>query len=253
LRQRTPNRNDRRYTYEQETYLEHITGLYRAYREKWWDNDAKVWRQPLQADMAYAFKTAEQRLQLPAGTLDNTIRLAIAGHDLGKLGEGWQRWVHRWQELIEKPVADEMMLAHTDYDGSLEHDKLQKKLKKEIGPRPPHAAESAYGLLPGLVGLTSKNPHLVRATTTTITCHHSATHQGGVQTFQIHPQGRPALQEALDLVGLSNLSLDAIRWSLAANDSVGPYMVEPDKMAKQMLPYFLLVRVLRLADQRSQQ
>lgn len=252
-REKKPNRNDRRYTYQQETYLEHIAGLYRAYQQKWWDKEAKKWRLPLSTEMAYAFAQTEQRLGLPTGLFEKVAGYVIAGHDLGKLGQGWQIWVHHWQTLIKKKVAPDVMLAHTDYDGSIEQDKLQKKLKKEIGPRPPHAAESAYGLLPVSLILTGNNLHLVRAINTVIACHHTATHQGNVKTFHPAGQAKTALQEAFALVGLSKVSLEPIKWSFEENTDLGKYLAEPDKTINQMVPYLLLARVLRLADQRSQQ
>jgi CRISPR-associated endonuclease/helicase Cas3 len=252
-RAKKPNRNDRRYTYQQETYLEHIAGLYRAYQQKWWDKKAKKWRLPLSVEMAYAFAQTEQRLGLPTGLFEKVTGYVIAGHDLGKLGQGWQAWVHRWQALIKNEVAPEVMLAHTDYDGSVEHDRLQKKVKKEIGPRPPHAAESAYGLLPVSLALTGNNMHIVRAINTAIACHHTATHQGNVKTFRPAEQAKAALQEAFALIGLGDVSLEPITWSFEENTDLGKYLAEPDKTIHQMLPYLLLARVLRLADQRSQQ
>lgn len=252
-REKKPNRDDRRYTYQQETYLEHITGLYRAYQQKWWDKEANKWRQPLSNEMLYAFTKIEQRLGWPAGIMDRAAYYLIAGHDLGKLGHGWQSWVHRWQEIVQKPVVADVMLAHTDFDGSVTQDKLQKELKKEIGPRPPHAAESAYGLLPVSLAITGNNLHLVRAINTAIACHHTATHRGNVKTFRPASRAKPALQEALALVGLADVSLEKVQWVFEENADLGKYLAEPDKMSKEMLPYLLLVRVLRLADQRSQQ
>lgn len=251
LRDKTPNRDDRRFTYRQETYLEHIEGLYKAYRDSWKDEQVKVVRQPLSADMAYVFSKIEQQFGLLPGTYDRVARFIIAGHDLGKLGQGWQQWVHRWQEMITSPVSAQIMLAHTDYDGSTEQDKLQKQLRREIGPRPPHAAESAYGLQYLTVWLTDKNRHLFQAINTAIARHHTATHRGEVQAFRVSPQAKQAFQEALALVGLPDLSLANIKWSFEADTSLR--LVEADKLANQMLPYFLLARVLRLADQRSQQ
>jgi CRISPR-associated endonuclease/helicase Cas3 len=252
VREKTPGRHDRRYTYQQETYLEHIAGLYRAYQQRWWDKGEQAWRQPLNAEMIYTFIQTEQRLGLPAGTLDKLARYVIAGHDLGKLGQGWQAWVHHWQTRVKKEVASDIMLAHTDYDGSVEHDKLQKKLKKEMGGRPPHAAESAYGLLPVSVALTANNLHLVRVINTTIACHHTATHQGNVKTFRPAGQAKQALQEAFALVGLADAPLEKVKWSFEENTDLGKYLAEPDKTINQILPYLLLARVLRLADQRSQ-
>lgn len=254
LRKQSGNRDDPRFSYKQETYQEHIAGLYRAYRHPWLDPKEGVTRQALADDMTYVFDKLEKRLNLTPGMLDELARLAIAGHDLGKLTAGWQGWVHRWQVLINRPVPAEKMLAHTDYDGSPNQDKLQKKLSKEIGPRPSHAAESAYGLLPLSAGQTGKDPNLVSILTTTIARHHAATHQGMVQVFKIDPNGQPAFEEAMALVGLTLKETVIFREPTDKKEtSIIRYLAQPEKTVTQMLPYLMLVRLLRLADQRSQQ
>ena len=249
--------DDEPYTYQQETYQEHITGLYRAYQDK----DHSKNKQPLQAEMAYIFAKLEQHpfFNLPPNTLDKIARYIIAAHDLGKLGQKWQTWVHRWQDEIGQEVAATMMLAHTDNDRGETHQKVERQLKRELGSRPPHAAESAYSLLP-VTGLFLQNlgvsgeakMNLMCALNKAITCHHSATHSGEVQSFKISPHGEKALVEAFNLVGFTELDLSKARWAFE-EDSLSKYLVNPDKLIKQTLPYFLLVRLLRLADQRSLQ
>lgn len=174
--------------------------------------------------------------------------MLIAGHDLGKLGAGWQEWAHQWQKIVEKEVSLERMLAHTDYDASEE----QKKLQKKLGARPPHAAESAFGLLYVSAELFKEYKALFKAVNTAITRHHSATHKGNVQTFKGAGHAQSALQDAFNDVGLANLSLEAVQWEFTEADaSLRKWLVEPES-PNQMLLYFLFARILRLADQRSQ-
>ncbi len=252
--------DDEPYSYQQETYQEHIAGLYHAYKDPF-TNENKLLCQPLQAEMAYIFAKLEQHsfFNLPSGAMDKIARYVIAAHDLGKLGKGWQEWVHRWQHEVRQDVSADMMLAHTDNDRSEAHQKIERQLKRELGPRPPHAAESAYSLL-SVTGLFLQNlgvggeakMNLICALNKAIACHHSTTHSGEVQPFKINPHGQKALVEAFNLVGLNEIDFSKARWSFN-EDSLSKYLVNPDKLIKQMLPYLLLVRLLRLADQRSLQ
>ncbi|MCB0173129.1 MAG: CRISPR-associated helicase Cas3' [Anaerolineae bacterium] len=246
-RKQKPRLDGGPYTYEQETYQEHIAGLFRAYQSPFLDSKRKLMRQPLRDELAYAFIKAEQRFGLPTGALDRAARFIIAGHDLGKLGREWQTWAHRWQQTVQKAVAPDRMLAHTDYDGSDKQYRLQKKL----GKRPPHAAESAFGLIDAAWDFTHHRA-LYPAINTAITRHHSATHKGSVKDFAAHPQALAALQEAFTLVGLEDLSLESVQLEFGVGEDLQEALVKPEK-THQFVLYLLLARVLRLADQRSQQ
>ncbi|MEW5957528.1 MAG: CRISPR-associated helicase Cas3' [Chloroflexota bacterium] len=238
--------DDGPYTYRQETYQEHIAGLYRAYSYALPDKARKVMRQPLAQEMAYVFARAENRFGLPAGTLDRAAHFIIAGHDLGKLGQAWQDWAHRWQQVVKQEVSLSTMLAHTDYDASA----AQKKMQKKLGPRPNHAAESAFGLI-DLAWEVAGDESLYRAINAAIARHHNAGHRGSVESFRIDPHGVTALQGAFADVGLNYLNFDQVQWEFKAGEDLRRELVEPQSH-KQMLLYFFLARVLRLADQRSQ-
>ena len=247
-RKKTPRRGDRRFTFHRETYLEHITGLHKAYQYKW-DGDGTL-RQALKDDMAYTFSRYEQQNELSAGTMDTLARFIIAGHDLGKLGKKWQDWAHNWQELsqIHNPAPPDEMLAHTDYDGSI----AQRELQKKQGKRPPHAAESAYALRKPAFCAAGRNPNLTRAALTAIARHHTATHQGHVTAFQPASGAQTALESAFSQADIDSSLLTTVTWTFS-DDDLANMFIESDKVTSQVIPYFLLVRVLRLADQRSQQ
>jgi hypothetical protein len=67
-----------------------------------------------------------------------------------------------------------------------------------------------------------------------------------------HSQALFALQEAFALVGLDGVSLEPLQLSFEGGEELGEELVKPEK-THQFLLYLLLARVLRLADQRSQQ
>ncbi|MBN1991907.1 MAG: CRISPR-associated helicase Cas3' [Anaerolineae bacterium] len=72
-RQKKPKLDGGPYTYQQETYQEHIAGLYQAYSYPFYDRTTQrksVKRQALRDELAYALTKTEQRLGLPTGVLD---------------------------------------------------------------------------------------------------------------------------------------------------------------------------------------
>jgi len=75
-----------------------------------------IYQESLSLKAAYAARQLEYQMKLAPGILDRIIRLAIALHDLGKMDYRWQKWAHEWQRRIGRPVADDYMAAHTDYN-----------------------------------------------------------------------------------------------------------------------------------------
>ncbi|HLY29402.1 MAG TPA: CRISPR-associated helicase Cas3', partial [Ktedonobacterales bacterium] len=72
----------------QRSYVEHISGLASAYE---WS---------VRRELAWVGSRLEAAFNLPAESLDEAIRLAIACHDIGKLSEAWQRWAHATQSEL---------------------------------------------------------------------------------------------------------------------------------------------------------
>lgn len=240
-----------------ETYAEHISGLYRVYCNGLRDRTAAV-RQHL-----------EQHHTLPAGTIDRAIRLMFAAHDLGKLDQRWQAWAHKWQARVSELRRDETlrieagyMAAHTSYDSS---DRAEWQANRAIRPaRPPHAAESARAARDLIRAVAGPCEPLYVALMTAIICHHSA----NIRTD--HGEWRPvpgaaktAFNEAMRCVGLidDTALLDALKASggaidwrngFAAAESLSEDVISTDQRDEVIL-YLLLARVLRLADQGSQQ
>ena len=246
------------YSYHRETYAEHVSGLYRAYSQALPDLRTNQMRLSLADEIAHTVSRLEnnQTWQLPTGTTDYLLRTLFACHDLGKLNIQWQRWAHKWQQRVgrfygdvDKSLPPNYMAAHTDFDPTDE----QKEAQKKLGKRPPHAGESAMAAGQLLYICCKGNKLLWRAAMTAITRHHHAGSDSH-QPFAMHKFAKPAVLEALDEVGLDRNLAEQIFWQVGNNDVLNKHLVNFDRHGiQEVLLYFLLIRVLRLADQRSQE
>jgi CRISPR-associated endonuclease/helicase Cas3 len=244
------------FSYEQESYIEHITGLLRAYQSSL-----------LQPQLRYPARVLEEELGLPAGAIDQAVRLAIACHDIGKLGTGWQRWCEEWQQKLFKHTQDpdhqikpdKRPFAHTDFDGSREQRELQRTVRPS---RPHHACESAElaaffieeTLIAGADDVEAAES-LARATVAAIARHHAATSRE-FKRIALRVDARDAIRAGLEVVrqghewtyDLANLDVKREdEGEVPKNQMTLPTVGN----VPESLLYFLLVRVLRLADQRS--
>lgn len=252
-RQRTRKRRDFA-PYQRETFQEHVARMLRVYEHPLYDRAAGRERLALAEELASATRRLEARFSWPARTLDRLARLVIALHDLGKLDVRWQEWAHRWQAEVSQlreedlTIPDDYLAAHTDYDEQDEDEKaLNWKLRRM---KPNHAAESAAVAMEWLLDQTGDQA-LARAALTAIVRHHSAGASGKQGAFRARPAAAPALAEVLVQAGLEDAELAGIQWTLPAGEALVRRLIRP-KREQELLPYLLLVRALRLADQRSQ-
>lgn len=248
---------------EQRSYVEHIAGLARAY-------DWSVRR-----ELAWVASRLESELKAPLGSLDLAIRLAIACHDIGKLGTEWQRWAHATQEALENTygglyaVAPEReFLAKTD---GLEprrwqdEQEIQETLRKQGISRPPHACA---GVMAGAQLITKRllndaeTEHreaisaLMRATLSAIARHHAPTATTYDAISWDEAPVRGVLAQALAACRLDvvpdDLDLSAKpSGHISANWLTTPEFSALDKRLETWLA-FILVRALRLCDQRAE-
>jgi hypothetical protein len=199
--------------------------------------------------LAYAARCLEAKHGWPEGTLDRLARLVIALHDLGKLDRRWQTWAHRWQKEVgalrgeDIAIPDDYMAAHTDYDGQ---DEDEQALNWKLGRKKPnHAVESAQAA-EDLLWEHSGQQALLRAALTVIARHHSAGARGRYGDFRAHPAARAALAEVLE-----GLDPTQVQWTFPEG-TLARKLIRSERQ-EELLPYLLLVRALRLADQRSQE
>ena len=261
LRERSGKGMRLAYAYERETFAEHVAGLYKAYRYPIYAKQADGASRTLLAladEIAFVARRLENnpRYRLKKGMIDRMVRACIACHDLGKLNEAWQAWAHSWQKRVGKfhggrdmSLPADYMAAHTDFDPTKE----QRKAQSKLGKRPPHAGESAMAADLLLDTVADGNKQLWRAGMTAIARHHSAK-TSSYQPFKSHSAAGKAIEEALQVVGLPNELLEEIELHPDGEEVLEPCLVEfYAQGVKEVLLYFLLVRVLRLADQRSQE
>jgi CRISPR-associated endonuclease/helicase Cas3 len=248
-----------------QTYQQHIGGLADAYHYA------------IYHEMSYTMHCLEQLLKLEPGSVDQAIQLAIATHDLGKLDHKWQRWARAWQRLVAAKTnwADQYhepgtsyFFAKTDYDY---RSKEQREWQKELAEkRPHHACESVMigqDLLATSLGIDSEDsPNLpvLRAVCAAIARHHTPqAHEYG--ETRLDPRAVQAFKEAIALVrrddawgydsALLNLSfkggdLDPVNVS-GSSDLTRPDLSNAQEALYETWLYFVIVRALRLADQRA--
>jgi hypothetical protein len=235
-----------------ESYAEHIQGLYTFYLRSQRERTAA------------ARHKLEQQLGLPGGALERAIRLMFAVHDLGKLDATWQRWAHTWQarvaQLRREPhlafASPDYMAAHTAYDSD---NPQERAAQGEIQPkRPPHAAESARAARDLIAAIAEGNDSLHTALMHAIICHHSANFRGGHGSFTPARGAKAAFYEAMQRVNLFDdealrASGARVAWrGFPAAEDLSEYEVDPAHPTELLL-YLFLVRILRLADQGSQE
>lgn len=248
----------------QTSYQDHIRGLIQAYNAG------------IKDEIAYVAHRLEKQMGLSNGIVDQAVRLAIACHDLGKLDQAWQQWALSWQKLLwerqgwhEYQVSDpSYCYAKTDHDYS----KKQKEWQRDVKPkRPPHACESvAIGrnLIGTSLGITKTERKecipVLRAVCGAIARHHtSQASEHGLVT--LNENARNAAEEALKISQQGaqwsyNTSLLCVRIphgdNLAPSTASSPKLTRPewerDHLGElETWLYFVIVRALRLADQRA--
>lgn len=240
--------------YRRETFQQHVRRMLEVYEHTFFDHRAQRERLPLKEEIAYVARRLERKHAWPEGTLDSLARWIIALHDLGKLDVHWQKWAHSWQEELSKLRGENLSLpetylaAHTDYD---EQNEMEKELNRQLRRKKPnHAAESGAAVMDWLLERI-KDRALVRAALTAIVRHHSASASGQHGKFQACAGAQKAVQEVLSLINPKGGELNGICWNLPEGD-LSKRLVRTNR-EEELLPYLLLVRVLRLADQRSQE
>lgn len=233
--------------YEQETYAEHIGGLLNAYRDS-----------RLRDGIRYVAARLEAALSLPPGSVDRAIRLAIACHDIAKLGDGWQRWAHAWQQALadafpreaERYLPQKAPFAHTDYDWLL-HRGLERGFKPA---RPYHACESAY-LAVRIVHGVIADGRVARAITAAIARHHAAL-SAQYAPVQLIPEAGEQIAAMLQAASFGEdwqVDRAAIAGAIRSSGELTDRWMtlpRPENELETWL-YFVIVRALRLADQRS--
>ncbi len=242
----------------QRSYVEHISGLMRAYD---WS---------VQRELAWVAARLEKEMSLPPGRIDQAVRLAIACHDIGKLSQGWQQWAREWQELLVQKHGSgysiqpgREFLAKTDgLSDWKEEQALKGMLTRKRLPQHACASVMASTMLIGqriAQGLAADQQlsglALTRATLSAIARHHAPT-AASYEAAAWDQSAEYILRQVLaacrlptDLPGL-NLS------ELQAGTVPDVWLLKPgyDTRLELLATWlgFVHVRALRLCDQRAE-
>lgn len=248
---------------KQGSYVEHIRGLMGAY-------DWSVRR-----ELAWVADRLERDMSLPAGSIDEAVRLAIACHDIGKLTQDWQHWAHMWQaKLVErhdlayavKPGNE--FLAKTDrLDNWHEETAIQREMRTKGIPRPNHACAgvvAARALIDSqLVSrLTNDSDEavdamraLLRATFSAIARHHAPTAMEYASAVW-DTAARDVIAEAFAACRLTpdlkQLQLEAVPADKLSSDDLVTPGFDSTRSRRATWLAFVIVRALRLCDQRAE-
>jgi CRISPR-associated endonuclease/helicase Cas3 len=232
LQERKARKGDWGGGYRLETYAEHIRLVHEAFVERW-------------SEMAHTARTLETRFGWPQGSIRRAAELAVLLHDVGKLSVGWQNWVQKYQTLIGRAADAAKAYAHTDYQyGNAAHDEAQRA----AGKRPWHAVEGAWAVAP--IFDRECEPPLARAALSAIARHH-APYSDSHQPFRLKKYARQHIAHTLENAGLPVLDLSGMFGADAALTDNGDFkelIALPDEV-DVYLPYALIARALRLADQ----
>lgn len=225
------------YSYELESYAEHIATMLNVYRDRF------------AADYAYVQARIVQLWGLPPDTLENAVRLAIALHDVAKMDERWQRWVRLYQKGIGEEILDPTYMAvHTHWNPDNPQHVKAKKEANRLCERPPHAAEGAMASA-RIIAAISGVPDVGYATMTAIARHHNAG-ADNLGDYRLHTAAGTAVMNALKQAGFPPPTTSLITTKPATN--LDQVLIKPGEF-RQMLLYFWIVRMLRLCDGISQE
>lgn len=224
------------YTYVLETYADHARAVYDALMKEVWP--------PLATSAA----RVSQSLGWPPDLIERAAHLCVLFHDVGKLGQRWQRWAVTYQKGIGHPVAGDEAYAHTDSDPNNPVHREQSRLS---GQRPPHAVEGATAVVPLLMAPLEGVEPLIKAAFSAIARHHGPFTQQG-EPYRLVDGAQRFIEQTVDWLPAElrrNMTLDSLWSSQDPNKrTISGLLARPADPA-EFLTYTILARAVRSADQ----
>ena len=250
--------------YTADLYHEHIAGLYGAYTN--YDNRPDKLHPPLRDEFLYPLHQLCKALGKDPNLGERLMRLTIALHDVGKLNVPWQKYMVAWQHFVaESDEYAHIVTIHPNGEPFAHSD--NRNLPRDFtvqfkhAPRGNHAVESAEACHKILLH-ASNDDKLWRNVAMRAIMHHHTPTASEAGEFTLIPNGKQAIAIALhecdfsDEDTLAYLDLLQPQFRLHGRDvnqaqnDLSPnvtYTTNP----KEVMLYYLFVRILRLADQRS--
>ncbi|MBI5930832.1 MAG: CRISPR-associated helicase Cas3' [Chloroflexi bacterium] len=217
--------------YRLETYEEHIHLVYEEFNRLW-------------GEMQWAARQLERRFKWQEGSVRLAAELAVLLHDVGKLSRGWQNWVKDYQAAIGALTAKGQAYAHTDWDP---RNPVHQEAARRAGKRPTHAVEGAIAVIHILQNQLGEDHPLVEAAFSAV-CRHHTSHSSENQPFRL--VNGAAQHVAAAMGSTDNLRLEGIDETIEGNAGADEFVAKPEDL-EAYLPYWLIVRLLRLADQEG--
>lgn len=245
---------------QQTSYQEHIGGLVRAYNAA------------INDEIGYISRRLETAMGLSIGMVDQAVRLAIACHDLGKLDQRWQQWALAWQtSLYEKQgrapfqvPSPSYCFAKTDNNYSRQYRDWQRDVTPK---RPHHACESVaigrtlIGTSLGITKTTGKEYLPVLCAVCGAIARHHTSQASEYKPAHLNAAALQAAEKALQIAQQeATWKYDASLLNpcitkgddLAPTEAYTPKVTRPEQGRElEAWLYFVIVRALRLADQRA--
>ena len=195
--------------------------------------------------------------------LNEILKLIVVMHDYGKLNNLWQNIVCDYQKQKAKNTGQNYIdtyLAHTDFDPNSEHDKnLLSDIygKNRVNKKPEHSGIGAFVtmcLLPTVMNLerNRENESMLKIITTTILRHHSASSKSA-PNYEISESAiKFHNNELLKAIVPQFYQEDTTKIPFAKyrGTDLSSEIIQFENNIETIL-YFLLVRVLRICDQKS--
>lgn len=178
----------------------------------------------------HAVEGLSRFLNLSPEKIREALALTAVLHDLGKLTVEWQG-----KAGIGKRASVSELLAHTD--------------ARDYNDFPSHATVSAYALWDALTDNEAIPRILGRSAVLAIAHHHSVRAQH-VPKYELHPQWRDAVQQALSQIGVKNFPLDKVI-QFQPSETALRNRFPPLEHGHLYTTYVLLARWLRLADRMA--
>ena len=216
------------FSYKKDTFYEHNKGLINCFEKEF------------RSKYEFTFKELS-RLWGDGFDWEKLIKMVLCYHDYGKLNNNWQKPMLDYQR---KKLNDENyyeVLAHTDYDGSSDV-ALGKECR--INKKPPHAGIGAMHIYDIIFDNYNENEELTRAMSSAILKHHS-TDSSSFCSFEIRKTVIKDLNRLLSELGFEKEPIADVKES---GDNL--YDCECAN-ARERLLYFIMVRILRLCDQKA--
>lgn len=229
------------FSYTKETYEEHIRLVIQQH-------DAQT------ASCEVATALLARAFRVTPEALEGLSRLVAALHDVGKLADGWQRAIWRWQEEIHKETRNGF-LAHSQFDGSNAYQRQRQRESKF--KKPPHAVEGAFAVLPILASRVTATgmqigdiERVTFALASAIARHHSA-FSAQLSDYALSPAAHAEALRVASLDGAIKLYAQPQPSLPSAQAQFKDKLVAPQRDGDAFLVYWYVARRLRLADQQA--